>query len=179
MRPRLTRTLLVRTVGVLAFLLWAAWSLFRVPGGTGLMRAAMGVLFGALLAETLLPFLRALPIVSEKGDFPLAAMQYVGIPVLGFLLLLGAVGALMLAGEFDTRAAIKAASAGAGLWAMIIVFAGRSWKSYRRQRRRTRQERLAALERDYEAGAISRQVYQDRKEAIYESMWKIEERRAG
>lgn len=179
MRPKFTLGLLVRTVGFLVFLTWGAWSVFHVPGGTVLMRAAVGIVFGVLLAETLLPFLRALPVVSEKADFLLAAVQYVVIPVLGIIILILAVGSLFFAGELGTRTAVKAGTTGVVLGAAVVTFVRKTWKQYQRERSKTRQERLAELDNAYHMGTISQEIYLERKEAIYESMWKVEARWEG
>lgn len=143
------------------------------------MRAAVGIVFGVLLAETLLPFLRALPMVSEKTDFLLAAVQYVVIPVLGIIILILAAGSQLFVGELGTRTAVKAGTTGVVLGAAVVTFVRKAWRQYRRERSKTRQERFAELDNAYHMGTISQETYLERKEAIYESMWKVEARWEG
>lgn len=173
-RPKLTPRLIVRTVGFLALFLWGAYNIFRVPGGTLLMRAAVGFVLAVLCLETLLPLLRALPAVTERMDFPLAGLQYLGVPVVGLLVLAVAVCGLALAGELDTRSLIKAGTTGVALCAMMAAFVRTSWRRYRAERSKSRKERLAELDRAYERKAIGWEEYQSRREAIYESMWRVE-----
>lgn len=174
MKPKLTTRLVIRTVAFLAFFLWGSYHIFRVPGGTLIMRTVVGLVFAVLCLETVLPLLRALPAVTERMDFPLAGLQYFGVPAVGLIILVGAVCCLALAGKLDVRSLVRAGTTGVVLCIMLGTFVRKSWKRYREERSRTRQERLAALERAYRNKDMDWEEYQSRREAIYESMWKGE-----
>lgn len=176
MRPKLNAWLVIRTVGFLALFIWAGFSIFRVPGGSPMMRFGMGFLLSILCVETLVPLIRALPTVGEKADFALAAVQYMVVPLLGLVMLIAGLALLLISGELKMATAVKACWTGILLLVMILTFTRKTWKRYCRERDMSIKERLNELESAYEAGKLSRDDYQEKRERIYEASWKKADR---